>query len=88
MTTLDYTDDTSTFYQHKDITEIENVLTKEFPNVCKWFVDNKLSVHFNEDKFKCIIFSRKKNLSDLNVTYDNNVIKQFRIEEYLGCEIS
>ena len=34
-----YADDTSIFYQYKDIAEIENVLNKEFENVCKWFVD-------------------------------------------------
>ena len=34
-----YVDDTSIFYQYKDIAEIENVLNKEFENVCKWFVD-------------------------------------------------
>ena len=27
----------------------------------------------------------KKNLSELNITYNNNRIKQFHIVEYLGC---
>ena len=45
-----YADDTSIFCQHKDVTEIENVLNKEFANVWDWFVDNKLSIHFDEDK--------------------------------------
>ena len=57
-----YVDDTSISCQHKDATEIENVLNKEFVNVCDWFVDNKLSIHFCEDKTKCILFSRDKNL--------------------------
>ena len=37
-----YADDTSIFCQNKDDTEIEDVLNKEFTNVCEWFVDNKL----------------------------------------------
>ena len=41
--------------------EIENVLNKEFANVCARFVDNKLSIHFGEDKIKCIFLSREKN---------------------------
>ena len=53
--------------------------------MCEWFVDNKLSIHFGEDKTKCIIFSKEKNLSGLNITYENNRIKQFHIVEYLGC---
>ena len=80
-----YADDTSIFCQHKDVTEIENVFNKEFANVCHWFVDNKLSIHFGEDKTKCILFSRDRNLTELNITCNNNRIKQYRIVEYLGC---
>ena len=60
---------------NKDVAEIENVLNKEFANVCDWFVDNKLSIHFGEDKTKCILFSRDKNLPELNIPYNNNGIK-------------
>ena len=62
-----YADDTNIFCQDKDVTEIENVLNKEFANVCDWFIDNRLSVHFSEDKTKCILFSRDKNLTELNM---------------------
>ena len=64
--------------------EIENVLNKEFANVCNWFVDNTLSIHFARDKTKCIIFNRDKILPELNTTYNNNRIKQYRMVEYLG----
>ena len=47
--------------------------------------NNKLSIHFGEDKTKCIIFSKEKNLPRLNITYDNNKIKQFYIVESLDC---
>ena len=47
--------------------------------------NSKLSIHFGEDKTKCIIFSKEKNLPRLNITYDNNKIKQFYIVEYLDC---
>ena len=46
------------FYQHKDFKEIDYGLSKEISNVCKSFVDKKLSVHFGEDKIKYIFFSR------------------------------
>ena len=80
-----YADDTNIVCQHKDVTEIENVLNKEFANVCDWFIDNKLSIHFGEDKTKCILFSRDKNLPKLNITYNNNRTKQYGMVEYLGC---
>ena len=70
--------DTNIFCQHKDVTEIENVLIGEFANACDKFVDNKMiSYHFGEDKTKCILFSRDKNLPELNITYKNNRMKQY-----------
>ena len=65
--------------------KIKHVLNKEFANVCKWFVDIKLSIHFGEDKITCILFSKYKNLPELNIIFDNNRIKQFHIAEYNGC---
>ena len=52
-----YVHNASIFYQHKNISEIENVLNKEFANVPEWFADNKLLIHFGEDKTKCTLFS-------------------------------
>ena len=60
-------------------------MNKEFANLGDWFVDNKLSIHFGEDKTNCILFSRDKNLPELNLTYNNNRIKQYHMVEYLGC---
>ena len=45
-----YADDTCLIFQHNDITETETVLNKNFSMVCDWFVDNKLNIHFGEDK--------------------------------------
>ena len=73
------------FYQHKDFKEIDYGLSKEISNVCKWFVDKKLSVHFGEDKIKYIFFSRQKDLPELNKTYNNNRIQKIHITEYRGC---
>ena len=41
-----YADDSCLVYQHKDVKEIGRNLNKNFSNVCDWFVDNKLSIHF------------------------------------------
>ena len=45
-----YADDTCLVCQHKDINEIEKQLNKDFQSICDWFVDNKLSIHFGDDK--------------------------------------
>ena len=44
-----YADDTCLIFHHKDITEIESALNKNFSMLCDWFVDNKLTIHFGED---------------------------------------
>ena len=51
-----YADDTCLIFQHKDIVEIERVLNENFSKLCEWFVDNKLSINFGEDKTKSILF--------------------------------
>ena len=47
-----YADDTWLIFQHRDITKIETTLNKNFSMLCDWFVDNKSSIHFGEDKTK------------------------------------
>lgn len=47
-------------YQSKKIYKIEDVLTNELPTLCEWFIDNKLSIRFGEDKTKCILSSKTK----------------------------
>ena len=81
-----YTDYTCIFYQHDDVKKIENVLNKEFSSLCQWFIDNKLSIHFGEDKTKSIPFSKTRGLSKINTSFVGHSIKQHKTVEYLGCQ--
>ena len=75
-----YADDTCLIFQHSDINEIEIQLNKNFSSICDWFVDNKLSIHFGEDKTKSILFSSKskiKKASPLNIQYKSKKVKQY-----------
>ena len=61
------------------MTDIEKHLNKCFSNLCEWFLDNKLSIHFGEDKTKSIQFGSKRKLrkvGKLNITYQGIDIKQ------------
>ena len=83
-----YADDSCLMYQHRDVNEIKKQLSKDFENVCNWFVDNKLSIHFGEDKTKSILFASKRKIKSarkLNVKYKNIKIKQHSQVTYLGC---
>ena len=83
-----YANDSYLVCQHKDINQIEKQLNVDFFNICDWFVDNKLSIHFGEDKTKSILFAskfKKKNIKRLNMKYGNMQIKQHSKVKYLGC---
>ena len=72
----------------KEVVEIERVLNNEFENICDWFVDNKLSIHFGEDKTKSILFASQrkiKTIKKLNIKYQDIEIKQHSQVTYLGC---
>ena len=56
--------------------------------MCDWFVDNKLSIHFGQDKTKSILFGTKhklRNAKSLNIVYNGIEIKQHAKVKYLGC---
>ena len=75
-------------YHHRDVNEIKKQLSKDFENVCNWFFDNKLSIHFGKDKTKSILFASKRKIKSarkLNVKYKNIKIKQHSQVTYLGC---
>ena len=55
-----YLDDSCLIFQGKDVIEIEKQLNGDFTNICEWFVDNRLSIHFGEDKTKSILFASKR----------------------------
>ena len=64
-------------YQHRDVSEIEKQLNKDFQSVCNCFVAKKLSIHFGEDKTKSILFASKckiKSATKLNLKYKNTKI--------------
>ena len=74
-------------YQHREADEIEKQLNKDFENICDWFVNSKLSMHFGEDKTKSILFAskrRSKNVHQLNIRYKHINTKQHSQVAYLG----
>ena len=86
---LIYAGDKSLVCQHKDISKIENQLNEDFCSICDWFVDNKLSMHFSENKKKLILFTSKfkrKNIKKLHIKYGdyklNNILKSSTGDAY------
>ena len=61
-------------FTDKNIKTIESNLNKNFNSLCDWFVENKLSIHFGEDKTKTIIFGSKRRLKGMESKF-LNIIK-------------
>ena len=59
-----YAVDTCLVFQAKDLDIISEKLNSELNNLCDWFVDNKLSIHFGDDKTKSILFTGKNRPRD------------------------
>ena len=75
-------------FQSKNVKDIEKQLNEDIAHICDSFVDNKLSIHFGEDKTKSILFTSKskiKKLQKLEIIYTNIQIKQLSRVTYLGC---
>ena len=56
--------------------------------MCGWFVDNKLSKYFGQDKTKSTLFGTKhklRNAKALNIVYNGTESKQYEKVKYLGC---
>ena len=64
-----YADDTCLACQHKDINKIEKQLNKDFESICDWFVNNKLSIYFGDDKTKSILFATKFKIKSQKAKY-------------------
>ena len=83
-----YAGDSCFVFQHNNFAEIEKHLNNDFSNLCEWFIDNKLSIHFGEDKTKSILFGSKRKLrkvGKLSITYQGIDVKQNSQVTYLGC---
>ena len=67
--------DTCLFFQSKNVKDIKKQLNEDFANIYDWFVDNKLSINFGEDKTKSIFFTSNhmiKKLQKLEIIFYNN----------------
>ena len=82
-----YADNSCLVFQGKAVIEIEKQLNGGFTDICEWFVDNRLSIHFGQDKTKSILFASKrkiKKVTKLKIIYKNIQIKHHSKVTYLG----
>ena len=82
-----YSGDSCLVFQENDIIEVEKQLNGDFTNICEWFIDNRLSIHFGEGKTKSKLLDfeyKIKMVPKLKISYKNIQIKQHSKVTYLG----
>ena len=82
-----FADDTSIFFKHKNIDEIEGILNEELKNVSNWLIANKLSL--NVGKSNVLVFRSKNSNSEkiLNLEINNTPLEEKIYAKYLGIYI-
>ena len=60
-----YADDTCLLFSDENVSSIEKLLNVNFNSLCEWFIENKLSIYLGEDKSKCILFKKGKNITPI-----------------------
>ena len=68
--------------------KLKSNLNRDFESTCDWFADNKLSIHFGDDKTKSILFATKfqiKKVRKLSIKYGDIQIIQHSKVKYLEC---
>ena len=81
-----YADDTCLVYSDKNVLNIEKQLNNDFNSLCDWFEDNKLSIHFGQEKTKSIICSQKEEKKEsITIKRGDTLIIQHSSVTYLGC---
>ena len=82
-----YTDDTVIYTSHSNISNIEQTLTSEMTNVCKWLTKTMFIINLNKEKMELLLFGTAKCLcsKDLMEMYMNvNLLKVADGYKYLG----
>ena len=62
-----YADDSCLAYTGRDMHASDDTLNENFNSLCDWFVENKPTNHFGEDKTKSIICGSKRRSKDTQV---------------------
>ena len=62
-------------------------MSNEVSSLFQWFLDNKLSIHFEEDGTKSFLFSKARGLREIDISFAGHSIKQHKTVEYLVCQL-
>ena len=81
-----FADDTNLFFNSKDITKLNFMLSEELSNISKWLKVNRLSLNINKTKY--MLFTKKRYISDqIKIEIDKTPISKTNVSKFLGVII-
>ena len=83
-----YADDSALLASSSDVSEVEDVLSRELESVSEWLVENRLSLHLG--KTEPILFGSNKRLAkrrELHITCKGNDIESRAKVTHLGVNL-
>ena len=83
-TSLLFADDTSIYYSHSDIKQLEATLNSELQSLDIWMKSNKLSVNISKSNYLIFHPSQKNLRLNLTLKYDDQILIQKRHVKFLG----
>ena len=80
-----FADDTTLGYRSNNLPELQNILEEEVHKVTKWLAANKLLL--NVAKTHSMLFTFKRNVSELKIRINGIEIERKSITKFLGLQI-
>ena len=82
-----FADDTSIFYSHKNLKNVEITLNNELAKVSEWLIANKLTLNVSESNFVIFHPPQKKVHTNITLYINDEKLEQKQFTKYLGVLI-
>ena len=83
-----FADDTSVYYSHSDLKQLEIVLNSELQNIDIWMKSNKLSVNISKTNYLIFRSRQRKINTNLCLQHNNQILSQKQHIKFLGVYIN
>ena len=73
-----YADDSWLVFQRKHVIDIEKHINRDSTNICEWFVDIRVSIHFGEDNTRFNFLFQNVKLRRLSITSITSITRLYK----------
>ena len=82
-----YADDTSIFFSHENLSNLESIVNAELAKISDWLIANKLTLNTTKSNFMIIKPRQKKLSKNIEISINNENLRDSACVKYLGVLI-